>query len=83
MKEIDLLYRGEAPQAFEHIIEEAVVVNKTSRKRRKHGEHNKPKWTKRTYPAPGRAGDREEETISMYLKKADTVIDISIKSPLK
>lgn len=72
----------EEPIAETFVMTEAPAENKATRKRRKHGDQKQPTWRSKIQRKTTGEGE-DEQTISMYLRKADTVIDVSIKSPVK
>lgn len=71
VKEVDMFYRGAATVAADPVM----IENKASKKRRKHSEQKSTSWKKKIHRTRSAAGE-EEETITMYLRKADTVIDV-------
>lgn len=82
VKEVDSLYRGEAPKQTTPVESEPRSVREKSKKKRKQREEQQGLWKKKIHRTRTAAGE-EEETITLNLRKADTIIDVSIKSPVK
>lgn len=82
VKKIQSLYQGKAQDASAPEREEPVAVTRKGKGKRRHREEKETAWTKKVHRTRSSVGE-EEETITLNLRKADTVIDVSIKSPVK
>lgn len=82
IQKVHSIYGGKAPISSHPIPSKPASMTKKSAKRRKHSEDKETKWTKKICRTRSAAGE-EEETITLNLRKADTVIGVSIVSPAK
>lgn len=82
VKEVDKFYRDEDNPVAEHMNPEGRLQKKATKKRKRHEEKKQPEFTQKVQHTMRCSGD-EEETILMHLRRADTVIDVTIKSPVK
>lgn len=82
VKEVDKFYEEEAHPEAKHVNREGQADNKATKKRKRHAETKNCEFSKKIQRTRTSGGD-EEETILMHLRRVDTVIDVSIKSPVK